>query len=132
MRATWLLAFGLTVLAMPARPVWGQRLSRTFDSLDPPEFIVRDRHSHVSPVRSDRPRECAGRPFLIAAGALGGALGGYLGYEILWGMWPGSPSGYWGRPFRTTLMVGVALFGAIGSARQLARLCNTGIDRRQP
>jgi len=124
MRETWTVVL-LTLLILPARPASGQRLPHPFGPIHAPELAVPQGRLLLGLGTSQRPRECGARPFLVAAGALGGALGGYIGYEMLWGIWPGDPSGFWGRPFRTTLMVGGAVFGAIGSAVQLSRACNT-------
>lgn len=111
------LLFGVSV------PVLGQRLPPDFGTPYEQQLVFPDPYHASGVQRLDRPRECGARPILIAAGALGGAVGGYVGYEILWGIWPGDPRGFWGHPFRTTLVVSGAMFGAIGSARRLSRTC---------
>jgi hypothetical protein len=113
----------LTLLLCVPVSARAQRLSNSFGAPYEPQLVLVAPHSTSSAAHLQQPRECHARPLLIAAGMLGGALGGYVGYEILWGIWPGDPSGFWGRPWRTTLVVSGAVVGAVSSARQLSRRC---------
>ncbi len=123
MRVGLAILLALTLLGLPSAAAVGQRLANTFGPRYSPELVLPEQRVLFGRPALERPRECGARPILIAAGTLGGALGGYIGYQILWGIWPGTPRGFWGRPFRTTLVVGSAAFGAIGSAIHLSRIC---------
>jgi len=124
MRRTLQGVYTLTLLLCVPVSAQAQRLSTSFGAPYAPQLVVRVAPDSPSPAPDlQQPRECHARPLLIAAGMLGGALGGYVGYEILWGIWPGDPSGFWGRPWRTTLVLSGAVVGAVSSARQLSRRC---------
>src|SRR2546430_2043857 len=85
MRVGLAILLALTLLGLPSAAAVGQRLANTFGPRYSPELVLPEQRVLFGRPALERPRECGARPILIAAGTLGGALGGYIGYQILWG-----------------------------------------------
>jgi hypothetical protein len=117
-------------LAVPARAVEGQRLAPTFPTYDPTPFNLHTAHLTTGVALKDRDQrpDCRLSPvFLVAAGTVGGAAGGWLAYEVTIGFWiagEGASSEPFARHIRNTLVATGAVLGAL-RAVSIARHCHS-------
>lgn len=77
----------IVALGALARTAHGQRLSMELANANRAPLVLQTGYFGI-PASRYQPRACDGHTALrIAAGALGGGIGGWLGYELAVGIW---------------------------------------------
>ena len=109
----------IVALVALARAAHAQRLSVEFANANRAPLVIQTSYFSM-PASRYQPRACHGHTALrIAAGALGGGAGGWLGYELAVGIWVSAEGAHPDanmRRLRTTLIFAGAGLGVARAA----------------